>query len=252
MKKTTRLIAALATASTTYAVTLTSVGVTVTETFDTLPAITDWSTVVKGDSNTAITTAAELDNAVNNGSGTMTAFTSGEATTVLSTSTTLPPSASNLGRWQSVRQHVLTRPTNNHYSTLMATVLNSTGSTLNSLTVEYDFSTPDGIAVEEVPGHRVYFSSTGAANSWSLLNNFSGVTVAATLNQTISGLNWATGTQAYILWADDNAAATDSNFAIDNVRWTGATAVPEPSTYGLLGAGALSAIALARRRRKIA
>ena len=45
--------------------------------------------------------------------------------------------------------------------------------------------------------------------------------------------------------------ATGSFPVIDNVTLT-ATAVPEPSTYGLLGAGALAAVAFVRRRRKFA
>ena len=35
-------------------------------------------------------------------------------------------------------------------------------------------------------------------------------------------------------------------------QWTATSAIPEPATYGLLGAGALALTAMVRRRRKLA
>jgi autotransporter-associated beta strand protein len=90
------------------------------------------------------------------------------------------------------------------------------------------------------------------AGSYTLGNStldLNGAFNAAGTYHLISGGNSGAGTQGTLSF---------SNF--DNTNFTAAfasgdlvvTAVPEPSTYGLIGAGALAAVAFVHRRRKVA
>ena len=63
---------------------------------------------------------------------------------------------------------------------------------------------------EEVPAHRVFYSTTGAAGSWVLIPEFSSVAPGSLL-ATLSLGSWANGSLLYIMWADDNAAADRNN-----------------------------------------
>jgi hypothetical protein len=140
-------------------------------------------------------------------------------------------------------------PTGNAYTALMATVTNNTGATLNSLALSYAL-TEVGTNTEVILAHQVYSSTTGLSGSWTAITGLSGIT-SGSLSTTISVLNWTTGSNLYVLWADDNGTANpDRTYALDNVSWTGSVAaVPEPSTYGLIGAGSLAAAAFVRRRK---
>ena len=72
------------------------------------------------------------------------------------------------------------------------------------------------------------------------------------LSTPIAGAN---GTKfANSTFIGDYGSAFAGNYSIDYLRLDSAAfaAIPEPSTYGLLGAGALAAAALVRRRRKAA
>lgn len=58
----------------------------------------------------------------------------------------------------------------------------------------------------------------------------------ADITHTISGIDWAPGTQLWIRWRDGDA---HDGIAIDNVRFTASTEIPEPSTFLLLASALL-------------
>lgn len=75
-------------------------------------------------------------------------------------------------------------------------------------------------------------------------------TVATILSRTISGLTVGASLQTRIRLE----SGTQEEMAVDDISFTSAqfTAIPEPATYGLMGAGALAGVALVRRRKRTA
>jgi hypothetical protein len=107
----------------------------------------------------------------------------------------------------------------------MATLQNDAGSS-QGLTVSYRLrveNLPEATIGEEVPGLRAYFSLSGSPGSWQLIPS---------LSQGVPGLFvaelnvgwWAAGARLFLLWADDNAAATvtsspeEGAYAFDDFR----------------------------------
>lgn len=211
-----------------HAATLTQVGVTVTETFDTAPAAADWKTLgVAGDSN-RFTSVAGLDAGVNAGSGSTPAFSTNLALVALNSGTT---SAANTNAGHnSTTKRIFTRPTGNAYTALVATLTNNTGATLSTVTVNYDLQVT-AYNNEHAAGHRVFYSLTGAAGSWVKLADVSGISTSQACIQAISGISLAPGAKLYVLWADDNASlngGTDDILGIDNVEWNCEAAPVQP------------------------
>ena len=137
----------------------------------------------------------------------------------LGTSATVPPGAFATARHNTALLLLQTHPTGNDYTLLMATLQNNSGASISSFKLTYDFGVANAPAVETIPGYRVFFSTTGAAGSWQLLPSLSGLSATtAGVNATISGIAWAAGSPAYILWADDNNVANlDQANTIDNL-----------------------------------
>jgi hypothetical protein len=120
----------------------------------------------------------------------------------------------------------------------------------NYVTVEYKF---DGGAWTEVPTRMAQPGILGLVGI-SGDTNGDGVTDTTIttgfvrLTRTIAGI-FANSAQFRLRLF----SGTDDEFAIDNFTVSGTfipTAIPEPSTYGLMGAGALGGFAMIRRRRR--
>ncbi len=181
-----------------------------TNTFNALPTIAQgWSTLSVAGGAADDDTVAEVDNNVN-------ATTSASAvTTALATSATFPPSANAIARWNNNSTNGLgfylqTRPTGNRRLILMATLRNNTGFNLAQVRVSYLWDQKHVAPVEEVFGHRAFYSLSGAPGSWTLIPEFSTFTADSTnlpLSVILSVGSWTNGGNLYIIWADDNGSA---------------------------------------------
>ncbi len=99
------------------------------------------------------------------------------------------------------------------------------------MTISYNYTIPVLPVTDECPGQRVFYSLTGAANSWMLITNFSEVTTTGRLTATLSLGIWSHGTDLFILWLDDNnetgqdGAFTIDDFAVSDVVPAGSSAI---------------------------
>ncbi|MDZ4819236.1 MAG: PEP-CTERM sorting domain-containing protein [Planctomycetota bacterium] len=219
------------------------------QTFGSAPPSSQWSTsFYTHASNPASNTAAQ------NTAQLQTLSISGIANT-LPTSSTNPPSSDSSARYNTTNLNLQTIPTGNAATFLAARLTNGTGLNVTSLNLGYDLKIAQStLSTEQYPGHYLYYSLTGASNSWTSLGNFgaNGTSSTPTLTPSIDipvG-TWTSGSPLYIVWIDDNAdAGTEAAYQIDDVTFT-PTVVPEPATLALLGvAGGIAGLAALRRRK---
>ncbi|MCX6876323.1 MAG: hypothetical protein NTW21_21320 [Verrucomicrobia bacterium] len=179
-----------------------------TLTFDMLPPADQWSTfdIATGGSGTLFD-AATMD----------TAAQALVASTISNALVTGGTGTNRLAQYNG--QALYTRPTGGPAVVLMATLRNTTASSINGLTISYDYAMTDG-GGEQVMGHRVYYSLTGLANSWTAIPALcSAMPGALTANVTLNS-PWAAYRVMYVLWLDDNATSTEEINTIDNVSFT--------------------------------
>ena len=179
-----------------------------------------WSKSVEGGDNDSIATPLDLDGNVQTNSAVF--ISSG-----LGASASVPPTAAGVARWNSANQNVQTRPTGNMYSLLMAELQNDSGADANAAVVTYSFGVvqnPD--VVEEIPGHRAYFSTNGAPGTWQLLPALCLSTPTPTITAALRLGSWPQGGRIYLLWADDNGSSGDNTYTIDNIRFVATNASP--------------------------
>jgi hypothetical protein len=199
-----------------------------TITFDTLPGVSQWSTLsVTGGSGD-----------VENDAGLDTAMSSIAASTITTTLATQAGSSTNqLAYWRSDMK-LGTQPTGNKMTLLMAKLANTSGGTIESLTASYTMGMPTVTPGEAIKGHRVYWSKTGAAGSWTAVGDYLLTTAGTTLavNCDMAPLAWGNGENLYVVWADDNGAAgSDGDFTIDDVSFAKTTPAANILTFGLPG-----------------
>ena len=181
--------------------------------FPALPAVSNgWSTLTVGSAAGTFGTAAAIDNHIRTNT-----LAANVITALGSSATVAPPSANAIARWNSVNLNVQTRPTGNAYLLLMATLVNNTGSNVASIQISYSFGVdPAAAPVEQIVGHRAFYSFTGQRNSWVPLPSFSGLSASANVSATITNY-WGSTSNLYVIWADDNAdGGTEGAFTIDN------------------------------------
>jgi hypothetical protein len=146
--------------------------------------------------------------------------------TQLESNTGNPPGTSANGRWSSVGLYLATRPTGNLATLIMATLRNDASSNLTGINIIYDYAQmlTTATADEVLGAHRVYYSFTGATDSWVPLGTFGARTPFSTaqpitISANFSATPWTAGSLLYIVFADDNAASvTDYANTIDNFK----------------------------------
>ena len=182
-------------------------------TFSTRPAANDFSTYggIPGASGD-ITTAAALDAYVQN------VAASDINALVTDSSPADPPAKLGPAQWTSGGSaYLVTRPTGNRATVLMASLVNNTGTNCDMLHFNYQL-TVGYSGAEEVPGQRLYYSLSTTSNTWTSLPVVSGLTASGPVSTDVP-LNqmWNNGSTLYLLWVDDNAAdSTESAYEIDN------------------------------------
>jgi hypothetical protein len=198
-----------------------------TNDFSTLASVTNnpatgwWTKSGDGGDNNSISNLAQLDASVQTNSAPL-------INTGLGASSTTPPSANAVARWNATLQNLQTRPTGNMYTLLMAELQNHTGTNCNTLVVGYDLGVVDpGSVVEEIPGQRLYYSLTGAANSWQPIGTYGNAGRVAVSVELVD--TWSQGASLYLLWADDNGSGQDYAYQIDNLSISAFEAPPGAS-----------------------
>lgn len=134
--------------------------------------------------------------------------------------------------------------------TLTLRMTNQTGATITQLDIAYDIwvNNDQGRSSSFNFSHSADNSSYTAVGAMDLTSTVAADALGFQLNTrstSLTGLSIADGAQYYIRWsgADVGGSGSRDEFALDNIS---ITAVPEPTTFALLG---IAAAALIRRRR---
>lgn len=202
--------------------------------FSSPPTVAEFSTVsILPSAAGNITNGMQLDAAVQtNAAASVSAMLTTDASTPV-------PGANGIAQWNSSGSYLQTRVTGNSYTLLMAKLRNNTGSNVSSLGVSYTLGAlvvAGSSIVEEVPGHRAYFSQTGATGSWVRIPEFDSATPASAgaKSATLNVGNWASSSNLFLLWADDNGSASatpptaEGSYTIDDFAVTATPTDPLP------------------------
>jgi len=136
---------------------------TPTQTFNALPAVTEWATLSVAGGGGDVETDAAIDTVMN---------------TIAASSITTPiPTQAGSGTnanayWRSSDLKLGTQPSGNKMTLLMAKLYNASGGSVDSMSVSYTFGLASVTPAEAIKGHRVYWSATGATNSWTAVGDF--------------------------------------------------------------------------------
>ncbi len=188
-----------------------------TNAFATRPPAGDFSTTSGGLAGAAadISTAADLDTYAQNvaASTITTQVTDSSANTPNN-----PPAKLAAAQWTSGGSaYLVTRATGNRATVLMATLVNNTGTNCNALHFNYQL-TVGASYTEQVPGQRLYYSTSTASNTWTSLPAVSGLNASGSVSTNVLlDRIWSNGSPLYLLWLDDNSTdSTESAYEIDN------------------------------------
>jgi hypothetical protein len=192
------------------------------QTFDVLPPAHQWSTRgVLPNSASAITTAAQLDAVVQTNDAIL-------ITDALAANALVPPVLAADARWNSTSLFLQTRANGVVATLLKATLRNDSGQDLPSIVIRYDAGAlvAAGSSISEsIPGHRVYYSFTGAPGTWIHVPELDSASASEEGVKTAFlsfGTNWINGALLYLIFADDNGPSSSSppnhegGYTIDN------------------------------------
>ena len=184
------------------------------QTFGSLPPVNEWTTL----------SVAGLSSSVEHPSG-FDVLMAGLAASDISAP--LPSQAGSGAQgqayWRSANQKLGTEPTGNQATLLMASLRNTSGSPINGLTVAYTLGGATAAPTESLKGHRIYWSLTGLAGSWTAAGDSTLATAGGTLNVALNlpAVNCPAGGSLYLVWLDDNGVQIpEGDFTIDNVNCT--------------------------------
>ena len=223
-----------------------------TNSFTAQPSAADWATFGRSG---APSDTYDSDTDVN------TSITAAAGSAQTTATATDPPATSTVAMWSSTGLYLQTRPKTVRFVALMGKFLNNTGTNATQIRLSYLNSiVAGGTAEDNGKGTRVYYSTTGLANSWTnipALNHIPTANVSSILSATVS-LSWTNGGSLYFLWVDDNsnnvgddAANQLDNFSLAVTAGTSVVATvslisPLKATVAALGTAlALSAVVIA-------
>jgi len=142
-------------------------------------------------------------------------------------------------------------------NSIMGAFTNSTGSLITGLNLAFDY---ERFRINTAAASVAFFTSingstwtartagdSGAFSTGTNAYNFAAGTVV-NRSFSVTGLSIANASTFYLRWAFDTTGANSQGIGLDNVS---VTAVPEPSTWALIGLGSAFAIWNIRRRRAI-
>lgn len=184
-----------------------------TNDFSARPAAADFATLngITGASGD-IGSAAAMDVYVQN------VAASGINAQVTDSSPTNPPLRLASAQWTSGGSaYLVTRPTGNRATVLLARLVNNTGTNCNTLGFGYQFTVGASLT-EQVPGQRLAYSFSAASNAWITLPAVSGINVSRTITTNVLlAQTWTNGGTLHLMWLDDNSTdSTESAYEIDN------------------------------------
>jgi Immunoglobulin domain len=143
----------------------------------------------------------------------------------------LPPGATGGANYAIDGRYLATRPAGTRGNVVLARLRNDTGAARFCIQLQYTL----GIyapTFEEVPGHIVYYSFSGASNTWIRIPALSGDGVAGAKTALLDlGFSpWSAGAMLYVLFADDNGSGSpDTGLSIDNFKVSNPFCDPWPS-----------------------
>jgi hypothetical protein len=204
--------------------------------FDTMPPNTNWSSRSVLPSFNGGPVGPAFDALVQTNSAS-------DITNQLVASAVVPPSRPGLSGdaiWNSTGKWIQTHPTGNSYTLLMATLRNLSGSNVGLLSIAYNFTSlvfsnsvtgEASMIIEDNPSLRVYYSFSGAPQSWVLIQEL-GADYPGLRSATVNVTNWPANAVMYLLWADDNGSFSttppyeEGTYVIDDFSVS-------PATFGI-------------------
>lgn len=175
-------------------------GGTGTNHFSNLASATNWTTrpssVNAPGTASSITNSQQLDAAVQ-------LFSAHQASSPLGTTSTTPPDPGQRADWHFIWEAIVSSPSANDFTPILATLRNDTGAEQFALRVSYLGT--DGVTngVEDVPRFRAYYSLTGLPGHWYVIPEFCNAT--GRLSARLELGRWPPGAPLFLLWADDNS-----------------------------------------------